>query len=271
MATAQWILTSRLIIASPAVYAGISVFPLPGGVAGIGITAAGGPSTKIVLRGLTINGQGGTHGILVGGNGAVYIEDCVVSNLSELGIFILDNVHVVIDGTVLRGNGTSGLYATNNPNVRVSNSRIVGNGNDGVLIGNGIFHGSRLTIQNNGGAGIKVDVNFKFPADGFTVAATLTDSVVTGNGAAGIDATNFIAGVTLQVVVADSAVVENGWTGLFLDGATTATVTGSTLARNAAEDLAILGSAVLRTSANNALTGRGAADINGTLTPNPLK
>jgi hypothetical protein len=43
------------------------------------------------------------------------------------------------------------------------------------------------------------------------------------------------------------------------------------LARNVAEDLAILGSAVLRTSANNALTGRGVADINGALTPNPLK
>jgi hypothetical protein len=30
-------------------------------------------------------------------------------------------------------------------------------------------------------------------------------------------------------------------------------------------------SAVLRTAGNNALTGRGAADVSGTLTPNPLK
>src|SRR4029434_2747198 len=46
------------IIAPPGVYAGVSVFSGTDGV-----TVNAGPTDKVVLRGLTVNGQGGAFGI----------------------------------------------------------------------------------------------------------------------------------------------------------------------------------------------------------------
>ena len=48
------------IIAPPGIYAGISAFPGDDGV-----TVAAGATDKVVLRGLTINGQGGNAGIVI--------------------------------------------------------------------------------------------------------------------------------------------------------------------------------------------------------------
>jgi hypothetical protein len=58
------------IIAPPGVYAGISVF------SGNGVTIDS-PSAKVVLRGLSINGQGGNVGIFVRAASAVSIERVV--------------------------------------------------------------------------------------------------------------------------------------------------------------------------------------------------
>jgi hypothetical protein len=62
----------NVTIQSPAgVYAGLSVF------AGDGITVVA-PATKVILRGLTINGQGGNNGIRVQA-GEVHIENVAKS------------------------------------------------------------------------------------------------------------------------------------------------------------------------------------------------
>lgn len=64
-------------IESPAgVYAGIGV------ASGDGITIAAGASDRVVLRGLTINGQGGANGIHVQQAGVVHVERCAVNGLS---------------------------------------------------------------------------------------------------------------------------------------------------------------------------------------------
>ena len=90
-------------IQSPAgVYAGISVFP---GTPGVTVAS---PATKVVLRGLTINGQGGTHGVDVQA-GEVNLENVVISNLSSFGVLVAD--------TPARGSGRSG---TSGGNRRVS-------------------------------------------------------------------------------------------------------------------------------------------------------
>ena len=56
---ARTISQSVSIIAPPGVYAGISVF------SGDGVTVSAGATDKVLLRGLTINGEGGTGGIRV--------------------------------------------------------------------------------------------------------------------------------------------------------------------------------------------------------------
>jgi hypothetical protein len=74
------------------------------------------------------------------------------------------------------------------------------------------------------------------------------------------------------MTVADSVAAENGQAGVQASGTNaTAVVSGSWLVRNATVDLLQSASAVLRTSGNNTLTGRGAADVSGTLTPNPMQ
>src|SRR2546422_8111094 len=68
------------IISPTGVYAGITV------TSGDGITVSAGASAKVILRGLAINGAGGTNGINITSAGAVHIENCVVSGMSNLGI-----------------------------------------------------------------------------------------------------------------------------------------------------------------------------------------
>ena len=74
--------TQTVTILSPAgVYAGISVF---GGTDGVTVCRAGG---QVVLRGLTINGQGGNNGIRVQA-GEVHVENTVVSGMTQAGILV---------------------------------------------------------------------------------------------------------------------------------------------------------------------------------------
>ncbi|MEO8676726.1 MAG: hypothetical protein ABI569_14205, partial [Casimicrobiaceae bacterium] len=69
------------IIAPPGVYAGISVFT------GTGISTFG-PGNRIVLRGLTINGQGGGSGIQILDGTDVLVESCSVTGMTSIGILI---------------------------------------------------------------------------------------------------------------------------------------------------------------------------------------
>jgi hypothetical protein len=73
---------SVAIIAPPGVYAGVSV------LSGDGITVSAGASDKIVLRGLTINGQGGNVGIRIISGREIHVEDCAVANLLQQGIVV---------------------------------------------------------------------------------------------------------------------------------------------------------------------------------------
>ena len=62
---------SVALIAPTGVYAGISIFP---GADGVTIATAG---VNVVLRGLTINGQGGNNGIFMTAGNRLTVENCV--------------------------------------------------------------------------------------------------------------------------------------------------------------------------------------------------
>jgi hypothetical protein len=134
------------------------------------------------------------------------------------------------------------------------------------------------------------------PEAATTVTATFSDSVVTGNAAglvafvsvpgSAVNATvlrskalanisvGFGASITagtVSLAIADSEAAENG-DGVIATGlGATVILSGSSIVRNINADLDQGASAVLRTAGNNALSGRGAADIIGTLTANPPK
>src|SRR5207302_4023776 len=68
------------IISPPGVYAGVTV------TSGDGITVSAGASDVVILRGLTINGAGGTNGINFTDGAALHVENCVISRFSNDGI-----------------------------------------------------------------------------------------------------------------------------------------------------------------------------------------
>jgi len=283
------------IIAPPGVYAGIAVF------SGDGITV-GGTLGPVVLRGLTINGQGGNRGIVVG-YGVVHIESCTVSNMTQAGIAFIGDARGHVSNSSVRSSG-SGLVVNypgsypplpdGNLDVQVSDSHFSQN-TVGIEIKGGSLAATRISVDKNMQHGVAITGSPNSP-----LSAVFTDSVLSWNGGAGVIVSanlglapygtdlqllrsaithNYSWGIDVHAndrytsaLVTDSSVVANVQGGLLASGPkATAVVTRSTLAGNYGADLSQADSAVLRTSENNTLTGRGAADVSGTLTPNPPK
>jgi hypothetical protein len=234
---------SASIIAPLGVFAGISVFP---GLDGVTVNA--GPTGKVTLRGLTINGQGGNNGVHVVSGKEVQIEDCTLAGLASNGVYVQGGDAVHIKRIVARGNGQVGVSIDTPP------APVMVTVTDSVLSSN-VQHGF-LALITPGGS---------------TIHAALARVTSAGNGAGGFVANSGNVG-NVTMTVADSVAAENGQAGVQASGTNaTAVVSGSWLVRNATVDLLQSASAVLRTSGNNTLTGRGAADVSGTLTPNPMQ
>jgi Right handed beta helix region len=277
------------IIAPPGVYAGISVF------AGTGITVAAAPTDKVTLRGLTINGQGGNTGVVITSAGEVHVEQCIVSNLAADGIQVNGGTSVHIRNSLIRSNGGNGLaIAAGAPEVHAVDSEFSRNGVHGILLRAGTLDAARIVADNNGSNGVRAQ-----PVAAVNVVVTLSDSTLSGNQMTGAVAIPNVAGATARLAVArstsarntgggygirsfnlgtafltvaDSASLENNGNGVIVaDSNATGVVFNSTIARNSGPDFDQNGTSIFRSSGNNALSGRGAPDISGTITPNPLK
>jgi hypothetical protein len=230
------------IIAPPGLHAGISVPP-----ATHGVTVSAGPTDNVVLRGLTINGQGGWRGIWITSGKEIYVEDCTVANLGSGGIYITGDVAVHIKRSVVR----------NNPYGVMADSM-------GTTI---LITLTDSTLTGNGGVGFAALTK----TSGSTIHATIADVAALASTDAGFVGNSYNVG-TITMALADSTAAENGGAGVQISGTNaTAMVSGSSLVHNAGADLLQSASGELRTAGNNALTGRGAADIAGTLTANPLQ
>jgi len=168
------------IIAPAGVYAGISVFP---GNDGVTVNA---PGATVVLRGLSINGQGGGTGINVQNAARVRIEGCVVSNMAQDGIYhVASGAAVVVLDTIVRDNANFGINIIANTSV--------------VL--------DRVRVEHNGGSGLGI-----VPASAAGSSATITDSLFAHNLAHGIvaDAPN---GAITRVQVDRSNLSDNAGSG----------------------------------------------------------
>lgn len=107
------------IIAPEGVYAAVTVF------SGDGIVISGG-SIEVVLRGLTINGQGGNRGIFYTLGSRLTVERCVVRNMATFGIGLGFTGNIMIEDSVIRDNGSNGINITGNPHVVVARTTIEG-------------------------------------------------------------------------------------------------------------------------------------------------
>jgi hypothetical protein len=192
------------ITAPPGVYAGISVFFLDG----IDINA--GVSNTVILRGLTVNNQGGGgSGIVFKSGGTLHIEGCVINGFSSGGgVLFQADARLEVKDSIIRGNGTgisvsppsgasatidhvrlegnaSGLIAADHSAVTISDSVASGNG-DGLDCFTSTSASAELNVENcvssnNTGSGIRAQSNFTGVA-----TVRVSNSTVTNNSFAGL-------------------------------------------------------------------------------------
>ncbi len=150
---------SVTIVAPEGIYAGIST-PASGNATGVLIDT---PGVNVVLRGLTINGIGGTYGVRMTNGAKLTVDNCVISNFSSAftgtGISVEAAAFVSIVGTTIR-DGANGVVAGFGSIVNVANSQILLVANEGI----------QLT---GGGAGTSTGI-------------FISDTVVTGTGQGGL-------------------------------------------------------------------------------------
>jgi hypothetical protein len=190
------------LISPPGIYAGISVF------AGDGVTVNA-PGAIVVLRGLSINGQGGSRGIHLQSAARVRVENCVISGMGAAGIaHNAAGGEMIVQDTIVRDTGGSGIV-------------VVGDLPSAVL--------DHVRSEHGGGDGF----SFAPTAGSLGARATIIDSVFAYNAGKGIGAGS-LAGATITVVVERSVMSYNGQDGFAATSGAGSAV--ATLTRNAIND-----------------------------------
>ena len=193
-------ITQSVTITAPTgIYAGISVF------SGDGITINAAGTDTVVLRGLTINGQGGANGITITNALVVHVENCVIANMTGIGINQAKGLLEVKD-TIVRNNGNIGVYVTapgeanldhvrleaNNTGlaaelggwVAIQDSIVTGSPNIGIVVTNTTTAHSQVTISrsliSSNNYGIYIDGSNSLGPFSYS-KVTVSDSVVSRN------------------------------------------------------------------------------------------
>ncbi len=248
-------ITKSVSIVAPAgVYAGISVFAATNGI------DINGPNVTAKLRGLTINGQGGAHGISFTQGTSLYVEQCVVSDMGSQGIHLETGIAHVTDSTIRNSVG-AGIRAESGAAVVVDRSRIERNGT-----GVHVLNGPRMTITNsvvsdNGGtAGIYIQ-----STDGSDTDAAVTESNISHNTNAGIQAIANGTGSTVRLLAARNTIGFNGGSGLSVDstnsGITTGMISDNAVMRNLFHGIYVHGADTTAALAANAISGNYPAGV----------
>ncbi|BBJ22521.1 fibronectin type III domain-containing protein [Candidatus Nitrotoga sp. AM1P] len=182
------------LTAAPGVYAGMSVFP---GATGVTIAT---PGVNVVLRGLTINGQGGDSGILMSAGAKLSIENCVISNfngVNQHGVFVNTAATVRMVDTIVRDNSV-GIGVQGGATAAISKSKFLGN-DSGILVQSAAGTTTTVAVSNTvvtgGGTGIEA-----FSGTSGNARINIVRSTVTNNTVEGIvaSATAGTASVTLN-------------------------------------------------------------------------
>jgi hypothetical protein len=273
------------IIAPAGVYAGISVL-----AAQDGVTVNAQAADKVVLRGLTINGQGGNRGIVVTVGGQIHIENCVVASMANDGIQVNGGTAVYVANSTLRSNNGSGLHVAGGAaEVHVDDTRIANNILQGIFLEAGSLTVNSSAVENNGFSALLIN-----PATASPVVAAVRGSLLSGNGLIGFFAqtaaagrivhvsvdgsssvrngssgfvANSDAGGTITFVASNSVANENAGNGIFATGAgTTLSVAASSISRNGGPGLNQNNNATLRSHGNNAVNGNLSSETTGTIT-----
>jgi hypothetical protein len=214
------------VIANPGVFAGVGAFT------GAAITVAA-PGINVTLRGLTINGQGGSYGVSMTNGTRLSIENCVIANFavgSGAALSVTTPATVRIVDSIIRDN-YYGVFIQNGATADISASKFLGNSyaiySSGTAAGTTTAAISDTVISGSSVAGIMAHAN---NAAAITRIGVIR-AVVT-NGADGVVASS--AAGTASVILSESMVTGNSLNGLSQSGAgaTFTSLVNNTVAAN---------------------------------------
>lgn len=195
------------IIAPEGVYAGISVFP---GNNGITIATA---SVNVRLKGLTINGLGGTRGVYMTAGASLTVENCVILNFPSTpyghGISVETGAVVHVLDSLLQGNYV-GVSLQGGANALLSRTRLL-DGSYGLSVFSGTsgqttmaelthseirnsYHGALAEAYTSGTAVLRINnamiannyYGVSVIGSGASARASVTDSLLTDQSDCGI-------------------------------------------------------------------------------------
>lgn len=131
---------SVTIVAPEGVYAGISVFS---GFNGVDVLT---PGLSVALKGLSINGQGGLHGIYMNAASDLAVERCEIANMAGDGLFVeTAGAKVSVQDSSARGNGNGGFAFTGASRATLARVHAEGNQYAGV----GVYDGAAVVVRDS--------------------------------------------------------------------------------------------------------------------------
>ena len=133
-----------------------------------------GSGIAVTLRGLTVNGQGGTTGINFAQGAVLTVENCEIANMGNVGIAVsATSSQTVIDHSVLRNDGFGGVIVSGSGPIRasISNSTLANSVNAVAVASSGggvSVSASHSTVTGNG-------IGFQVQASTGASASVLSD------------------------------------------------------------------------------------------------
>ncbi len=194
---------SMTIAAAPGVSASLTV------ASGTGVSVIE-PSLRVTLRGLTIIGEGGTHGVELLSDSHLQVENCNISGFaSGAGV----RANTVSKLRVLRSrmtNNAQGIQLQNGATASVVRSALAGNTN-GLIATNSVSGRSTqaalvdsLVTQNTTGVSVQAS------ASGATAVMSLARNVISNNSNRGLEQTASGGGASTLESVGRNTVRQNG-------------------------------------------------------------
>jgi len=241
------------IVAAPGVFAGIGV-GAGGNATGVEIATAG---VKVVLRGLSITGQGGSHGIRMTSGTKLSVENCLIADFAlsgQYGLRVSAAAQVRITDSLFRDN-FNGAWVDSGATASVSDSRFFG----GIAaFGVSDITGTTSTayIDRSVASGAFNGFSATANSSGSSVRMYITDSVATRNGGFGIGAA--AGSGSTEVSVSNSLVSDSGQGFYAVGSGTRLVASGNTVTRN---DTAFYqaSAAVLESAGNNMVSDNTAS------------
>jgi hypothetical protein len=191
----------------------VSIIGNPGTIPSISVTAGNGVTiatagVRVLLRNLNINGVGGARGVQMTSGDALTVENSVVSNFTDSGVYAwTDGVPAIrISQLIARGN-SSGIYIGGTARADISSSIL--SGNSAGLVASLSQAGVTFVAVNDTVASGNSSGFIAAAYNGGTTRMSLTRVTASNNSNAGVYNSAGVGGTAIMTVGASMATANN--------------------------------------------------------------